>query len=98
VSFELVEFREPPVVPGEPIQPTQVTVIATYDTEPPAIEHGRLAWREGRQSATSDVHWWIVRTPGENLARWIADASSSEEQVLDLRTNRLVRVVDGPAE
>jgi hypothetical protein len=98
VSFELVEFREPPVVPGEPVQQTLVTVIATYDTEPAAIEHGGLAWREARRSGPSDVHWWIVRTPGENLARWIADASSSEEQVLDLRTNRLVRVVDGLAE
>lgn len=73
-------------------------MIVTYDTESAAIEHGRLAWREGRQSVTNDVLWWIVRTPGENLARWIADAASDEEQVLDLRTNRLVRVVDGPAE
>ena len=98
MSFELVEFREPPVVPGEPIQQTLVTVIATYDTEPAAIEHGRLAWREARRSGPNDPRWWIVRTPGENLARWIADASSSQEQVLDLRTNRLVRVVDGPVE
>jgi len=38
------------------------------------------------------VAWWIVRAPGESLARWIADAASPVERVLDLRTNELVEV------
>lgn len=98
LSFELVEFRDPSVVSGEPVQATLVTVIDTYDTEQPAIEHGRLVWQEGRLSGTHDVCWWIVRKQGEGLARWIADAASDAEQALDLTTNRLVRVDDGLAE
>lgn len=98
MSFELVEFREPAVVPGEPVVSTIVTVLQTHDTEESAIAHGRAAWKEGRASGTHDVCWWIVRRPGEGLARWVADAASDEEQVLDLTSNRLVRVTDGLAE
>jgi hypothetical protein len=36
--------------------------------------------------------WWIVRVPGEQLARWLADAGSDQEQVLDLTTNALVPI------
>ena len=49
-----------------------------------------MRWREMRASDTADVMWWIVRVPGETLARWVADRSSDEEQVLDLTTNELV--------
>jgi hypothetical protein len=35
-----------------------------------------------------------VRVPGETLARWVADRSSNEAQVLDLNTMELVVVRD----
>jgi hypothetical protein len=38
------------------------------------------------------VTWWIVRAPGEQLARWLADGGSDIEQVLDLTTNAMVPV------
>ena len=45
-----------------------------------------------READTADVMWWIVRVPGESLARWVADRASDEEQVLDLTTNELIVV------
>ena len=46
-----------------------------------------------RESGSHDVAWWVVRVPGETLARWIADGRSPVERVLDLRSNQLVEVV-----
>ncbi|MEZ5175985.1 MAG: hypothetical protein R2823_07250 [Acidimicrobiia bacterium] len=89
MAFEIVEFRDPAPVPGEPISDTIETVLGTYDTEAEAIQHGRRVWKEARASGTRDVSWWIVRAPNESLARWIADRSSDREQILDLTTNTL---------
>ncbi len=71
---------------------TSQTVLGEFDTEVEAIEVGRARWIEMRAAPTRDVMWWIVRVPGETLARWIADRSSAQEQVLDLRTGELVVV------
>ena len=90
MAYELVEFCEPSPEPGRPFPGTSQTVIGVYDVESEAIEVGRARWREMRASGTKDVMWWIVRVPGESLARWIADRSSEDEQVLDLTTNELV--------
>lgn len=90
--YELVEFREPAFGPEESFKGRSETVLAVFESEPLAIEQGRAAWRSHRESDSSDVVWWIVRIPGEQLARWLADGGSEQDQVLDLTTNRLVRI------
>lgn len=90
MAFEAIEFREPSPVPGQPFQGTIETDLGTFETEAEAVAVARAAWKAGRASGTTDVCWWMVRVPGESLARWIADIASEHEQVLDLRTNTLV--------
>jgi hypothetical protein len=92
VAFEIVEFCEPTPEPGMPYPLTSESILGEYDSETEAIAVGRARWVEMRASDTCDVMWWIVRVPGETLARWIADRSSPQEQVLDLRTGELVVV------
>lgn len=92
MAFEVIEFREPTPEPGTPFQGTLETVLGTFESEAEAIEIGRSAWKTARATDTRDVMWWIVRTPGETLCRWIADRGSAEEQILDLTTNILVPV------
>ena len=86
MAYELVEYREPTPQPGRQFDGRSETVLGDYDEEHTAIEHGRIAWRAGRSSESSDIVWWIVRVPGEQLARWLADGGSDQEQVLDLTT------------
>lgn len=90
--YELVEFREPVPQPGQPYKGRTESVLGTYESEHVAIDHGRIAWRLGRESDSADVTWWIVRVPGEQLARWLADGGSDTEQVLDLTTNAMVPI------
>jgi hypothetical protein len=90
MAFEVVEFREPAPMPGQAFQGTLETDLGTFETEAEAVAVARQAWQSTRASSTTDVCWWIVRVPGETLARWIADIASEHEQVLDLRTNTLV--------
>ena len=90
MAYELVEFCEPAPKPGEPFAGTHETIVDTYSVEQDAIAEGRRRWKEARASNTPDVMWWIVRHPGETLARWIADRASEEERILDLTTNELV--------
>lgn len=90
MAFEVIEFREPAPMPGQPFQGTLETELGTFESEAEAVAVARKSWRAGRDSGTTDVCWWIVRVPGESLARWIADVASEREQVLDLRTNTLV--------
>lgn len=92
LAFELVEFCEPAPAPGQPFPGTSHRTVGTYDVEVEAIATGRELWRAARNSDSADVMWWIVRVPGETLARWIADKGSDEEQILDLTTNQLVPV------
>ncbi len=92
MAFELVEFCEPAPEPGRPFAGTRETLVGTYDDEAQAIAHGRRVWTEAREVRSSDVMWWVVRVPGESLARWIADKASDVEQMLDLTTNELIPV------
>ncbi len=92
MAFELVEFCEPAPEPGRPFAGTRETLVGTYDDEAQAIAHGRRVWREAREVRSTDVMWWVVRVPGESLARWIADKASDVEQILDLTTNELIPV------
>ena len=94
MAYELVEFWELTLQPGQRFDGHSETVLGHYDDEHEAIEHGRIAWRSGRSAGSSDVVWWIVRVPGEQLARWLADGGSDREQVLDLTTNSLVAIQD----
>ena len=91
-EYEAVEFVEPAFQEGGSFAGTLERVLGVYDIEAEAIATGRSAWKAFRASGSTDVAWWIVRAPGESLARWIADAASPVERVLDLRTNELVEV------
>jgi hypothetical protein len=91
-QFELVEFVEPAFGEGGSFAGTRERVLGVYDLEIAAIESGRAVWNAYRSSGSTDVAWWIVRVPGETLARWIADGGSPVERVLDLRTNQLVEL------
>ena len=91
-EYELVEFVEPAFQEGGSFAGTLERVLGVYDIEAAAIGAGRSAWKAFRESGSTDVAWWIVRAPGESLARWIADAASPVERVLDLTTNELVEV------
>ncbi len=91
-SFELVEFVEPAFGEGAHFGGTESTVLGTYETEAQAVAEGRARWKAFRASGSRDVAWWIVRVPGEELARWIADGASDLERVLDLTTNQLIEV------
>ena len=88
-EYELVEpaFRE-----GGAFQGTQERRLGVFNAEVLAIDAGRKAWTAFRESGSQDVAWWVVRTPGETLARWIADGGSPVERVLDLRTSQLVEL------
>lgn len=91
-EYEVVEFVEPAFEEGGSFAGTLERVLGVYETEADAIATGRSAWNAFRESGSSDVAWWIVRAPGESLARWIADAASPVERVLDLTTNQLVEI------
>ena len=91
-QYELVQFVEPAFQSGGTFPGTQERGLGLFDVEAEAIEVGRAAWTAFRQTGSADVVWWIVRVPGEALARWIADGSSPVERVLNLRTNELVEV------
>ena len=90
VAFEVIEFCEPSPEPGRPFPGTSEIVLGEFDIEADAIDVARARWKAMRASGTQDVMWWVVRVPGETLARWIADRSSPHEQILDLRTNALI--------
>jgi hypothetical protein len=90
--FEAMQFVEPAFGPGETFPGTQETRLGFFASEEEAIGVAREAWRTHRASESRDVAWWIVRTPGETMARWIADSRSPVERVLDLRSNQLVEV------
>jgi hypothetical protein len=91
-QFETVQFVEPALEPGQRYTGPIETLLGSFDVEAEAIANGREAWIAHRGSDSHDVAWWIVRVPGESLARWIADSRSPVERVLDLTTNQLVEV------
>lgn len=91
-NFELVEFRESAFESGHAFTGTSERQLGTFDDERAAIAAGRASWEAFRDGGSTDVAWWIVRRPGETLARWIADSSSANERVLDLTTNTLVEI------
>ncbi len=91
-AFEAVQFVEPAFGPGESFPGTIETHLGYFASEGDAIDVARAAWEAHRASDSHDVAWWVVRVPGETLARWIADGHSPVERALDLTTNQLVEV------
>lgn len=91
-QFEAMQYVEPAFGPGEAFPGTQETRLGFFNSEDDAIDVAREAWAAHRASDSHDVAWWIVRVPGETMARWIADSRSPVERVLDLRSNQLVEV------
>ena len=91
-TFELVEFVEPALGEGAHFGGTESRVLGAFEAEGEAVAEGRARWKAFQASGSTDVAWWIVRVPGEDLARWIADGSNTTERVLDLTTNTLVEV------
>ena len=91
-QFEAVQFLEPALEPGQRYTGPIETTLGVFEVEADAVAVGRAAWLAHRGSDTHDVAWWLVRVPGESLARWIADSRSEVERVLDLTTKQLVEV------
>jgi len=91
-QYELVEFRDPAFAHGQPIPETISIVVGVYASEGEAIAKGRTLWKAFRGERSRDVAWWIVRVPGEPLARWIAESASEAERALDLTTQTLVEL------
>ncbi len=94
-AFEAMQFVEPAFGHGEPFPGTIETRLGYYKKVQDAIDAGRTAWEAFRAEDSRDVAWWIVRVPGETMARWIADSRSPFERVLDLTSNQLVEVDRG---
>jgi hypothetical protein len=90
--FEAMQFVEPAFGPGEKFPGTMETRLGFFTSEDDAIDAAKVAWVAHRASGSHDVAWWIVRVPGESMARWIADAHSPIERVLDLTSKELVEV------
>lgn len=91
-QFEAMQFVEPAFGPGEKFPGTVETRLGFFVSEDAAVDAAKAAWEAHRASGSHDVAWWIVRVPGESMARWIADSHSPVERVLDLRSNQLVEV------
>ncbi|HSR44576.1 MAG TPA: hypothetical protein VLT15_05005 [Acidimicrobiia bacterium] len=90
--FEAVEFVEIEEVVGRPNPTPSERVIGTFTDEREAVAAGRLAKQDFHAAGRSEYAWWVVRSPGAQLANWIADSSNNQEFVLDLRTGQLVEV------
>ena len=85
--FEVMQFTDLKHPPGQPIIEEQ---LGAYATETDAVEVARVAMRDYVAAEGEDYVWWIVRSEGSTLARWIADSRDQQEFVLDLRSGQLV--------
>ena len=90
--FEVVEFCEPALEPGQAFPGTSETLLGEYADEIEAVKVARATWQRFRDAPNNDVMWWLVRARGESMALWIADGHSDVERILDLTTNQLVPV------
>jgi hypothetical protein len=91
-QFEVVQFVEPVFRPGQPYSGPDEEVLGVFPTEAEAVDVARGAWTSFREDHPYQVAWWVVRVPGERLARWIADSRLENERVLDLRTQEYVEI------
>ncbi len=89
---EAVEFIEVWGRASGPAPVPRQRALGTFDTEHEALAVAREARDQFRRSGRREYAWWIVRSPGSQLADWIADSHSDREFVLDLRTGELIEV------
>ena len=85
--FEVMQFTDLKHPPGQPIIEDQ---LGAFDVEQDAVDVARAAMESYLASDGVDYVWWIVRSEGSTLARWIADSRDQQEFVLDLRSGQLV--------
>ena len=86
--FEIVQFIEHR--PGEPVVETRLGNASVLDE---AIATARNAWQAFELGGDTEAYaWWVVREPGAQLARWIADNHSHKEFSVDVRSGALVEI------
>lgn len=85
--FEVLQFTDLKHPPGQPIIEEK---IGTYASEEDAVDVARSTMEGYLAALGEDYVWWIVRSEGSTLARWIADSRDQQEFVLDLRSGQLV--------
>jgi hypothetical protein len=86
--FEVVQFVEHR--PGDQAVETRLGESAKFEV---AVHTARTAWQEFESAGSGDAYaWWVVREPGAQLARWIADNHSHKEFAVDVRSGALVEI------
>jgi hypothetical protein len=85
--FEAVEFIE-----HRPGDQAEVKTLGSWDSFDLAVEAARAAWKLFERTGGNEYAWWVVREPGAQLARWIADNHSHREFVVDLRSGELIEL------
>lgn len=85
--FEVMQFTDLKHPPGQPIIEEK---LGAYGSEQDAVDVARVAMQNYVAAEGEDYVWWIVRSEGSTLARWIADSRDQQEFVLDLRSGQLV--------
>lgn len=86
--FEIVQFVE-----HEPGDEAVVTHLGLSDDFDRAVAIARKTWQEFEEADNGEAYaWWVVREPGAQLARWIADNHSHKEFVVDVRSGALVEI------
>ena len=86
--FEIVQFVEDR--PGDQAVQTRLGESKNFDD---AVDIARSAWQEFEVAGSGDAYaWWVVREPGAQLARWIADNHSHKEFAVDVRSGALVEI------
>ncbi len=86
--FEIVQFVEHR--PGDQAVETRLGEAEDFEE---AVHVARTAWQEFETVGSGDAYaWWVVRQPGAQLARWIADNHSHKEFAVDVRSGSLVEI------
>lgn len=86
--FEIVQFVEHR--PGDQAVETRLGESEDFEK---AVDTARSAWQEFEVAGSGDAYaWWVVREPGAQLARWIADNHSHKEFAVDVRSGALVEI------
>ena len=86
--FEIVQFVEHR--PGDQAVETRLGDSENFQD---AVATARQAWQEFETAGSGDAYaWWVVREPGAQLARWIADNHSHKEFAVDVRSGALVEI------
>lgn len=90
--FEIVQFVEHR--PGDQAVETRLGEAMDFEE---AVQVARTAWQEFETAGSGDAYaWWVVRQPGAQLARWIADNHSHKEFAVDVRSGSLVEIRSSP--